>query len=264
MLIIVAVDTSELVALDLTTGNLLWSYTSDKLLGTVYNGVTVGSDGVIYVVTDTGWLHALDPGSGTFYWSVDLAVGDNFYYPPAISGGNLYFAGANQALYIFDVANFVARRLGETVGVPTQVLMTVEGLWLLVAATDQGWVHAYALDTGEWRGALLVSSTVAGLATDGARIYIAATDGNIYGWDGYSTEPTWVVNVGVSLSSAPLTDGSALLVGTHNGELLYLDPASGVEVQERRIALGDPVLYTPAPAGGWLFVRGSTVYGVGP
>lgn len=263
-LVLVATDTGELVALNLADGSEAWRVGNDIIQGLIYSGVTVNTDGVIYAVTDTGWFHAIDAYTGTVYWTFHTGLADGFIHHPTVGSIGFYLAGVNQALYAYYAETLELAWIAETLGIATTPPLVVENLGLVLAGTDQGWINAFAADTGGRAAALQVSSSVVGLATDGNMIYATVTDGNVYAWDGFSSEPIWVLNSGAPLHVAPLTDGTIVVVGTEAGDILFIEAATGLEIVEYRLSLGDPILFTPTPAGRWLFVRAGNLYGISP
>jgi len=113
-----------------------------------------------------------------------------------------------------------------------------------------------------WR--VQASGNIVGLANDGTRVYATSADGNVYAWEMGSGASVWVLNTGSQLGAAPLTDSGSVLVGTLAGEVRYIEATAGQELTDLKLTLNDSIYYTPAPAGGWLFVRAGHVYGIGP
>ncbi len=77
----------SVVALERTTGALIWSCPMSSLVST---SPAVGADGTIYVASVDGVLHAIDTASGSVKW--ELSLGAATVSSPAI--------GLNQTLYI--------------------------------------------------------------------------------------------------------------------------------------------------------------------
>ena len=90
-------------------------------------------------------------------------------------------------------------------------------------------------------------------ATDGARIYAGAYDGQIAAFDAQSGEKLWSVDTRLKLTAGPGYGDGALAFGTADGELLLVDAATG---QERwREPIGSEVLAAPALGSGVVVVR---------
>ncbi len=277
--IVVSTVTGELHALDMADGSLTWSLSPDGMQGSVYSGVTVGPGGALYVATDTGLLLGVNPNDGTLYWEPStFSFNDAFYsFPPAIASGlGWVFLSGSQRVYGLDL-NTGAVWTVDTLGAPSTPPSVAEALDLVFVGTTEGWVYAFNLGTGEeaWPP-VRASNSIVGLANGPGsdsiwRVFATASDGanqgQAFAWHAGDGQLAWPANLGIGTNAAPLIDGSYVLVGTHSGELRYYDVITGQEAAERHHTLrdGDPVLYTPSPAGGWLFVHGAYyVHGIGP
>jgi outer membrane protein assembly factor BamB len=90
-------------------------------------------------------------------------------------------------------------------------------------------------------------------ATDGARIFAGAYDGQVASFDAESGDKVWSVKTRLPLTAGPGFGDGALAFGTADGDLLLLDAATG---QERwRQAIGSEVLAAPAIGSGVIVVR---------
>lgn len=90
-------------------------------------------------------------------------------------------------------------------------------------------------------------------ATDGARIFAGAYDGQAAAFDAATGDKIWSVETGVTLTAGPGYGENLLAFGSADGDLLVLDAATG---QERwRQAIGSEVLAPPAIGSGVLVVR---------
>src|SRR6185436_16012799 len=90
-------------------------------------------------------------------------------------------------------------------------------------------------------------------ATDGARIFAGAYDGQVASFDAETGDKVWAIKTGLPLTAGPGFGDGLLTFGTANGDLLALDAATG---QERwRQPIGSEVLATPAIGSGVIVVR---------
>ncbi|MBE2270620.1 MAG: PQQ-binding-like beta-propeller repeat protein [Anaerolinea sp.] len=78
--------TSELVALDAVTGQVLWSHEFDS---DMYGGATVVSD-LVFVATFDGMIYALNRASGEIVWSYQAPAGINAW--PAVADNTIVWA----------------------------------------------------------------------------------------------------------------------------------------------------------------------------
>jgi outer membrane protein assembly factor BamB len=90
-------------------------------------------------------------------------------------------------------------------------------------------------------------------ATDGARIFAGAYDGQVGAFDAVTGDKLWSVKTGLALTAGPGFGDGLLAFGTADGELVALDAATG---QERwRQPIGSEVLAAPAMGTGVIVVR---------
>jgi outer membrane protein assembly factor BamB len=90
-------------------------------------------------------------------------------------------------------------------------------------------------------------------ATDGARIYAGAYDGQVSSFDVASGDRVWTVETDLRLTAGPGYGDGVLAFGTADGELLVLDATTGEE--RWRQPVGSEVLAAPAVGSGVLAVR---------
>jgi outer membrane protein assembly factor BamB len=145
--------------------------------------------------------------------------------------------------------------------------VVLEDAGLLFVGEQDGTVQAFTLATGGEVWSWHDGSTVVGLASEGLQVYIALASGQVMALDPWDGDEIWRVNVGGTISAPPLTDGSLVLVTTDAGQIRYLMAATGEEVVDMSLSVGEPILTAPAPAGGWLFVpsdSGISAFGTAP
>jgi outer membrane protein assembly factor BamB len=108
-----------------------------------------------------------------------------------------------------------------------------------------------------WRGKVGGSSERLRLglrpATDGARIFAGAYDGQVAAFDAASGAKVWSVKTGLSLTAGPGFGDGMLAFGSADGDLLAIDAATGEE--RWRQAIGSEILAPPAIGSGIIVVR---------
>jgi outer membrane protein assembly factor BamB len=105
---ILANGTAEMVALDASTGDILWTYEFDKV---AFGGVTVVND-LIFTATLDGMLYALSRADGSVVWQWQAPGGTNAW--PAVSGDTLVWP-----IGLGDSPAMIALRLGSEKPTPT-------------------------------------------------------------------------------------------------------------------------------------------------
>jgi outer membrane protein assembly factor BamB/predicted Ser/Thr protein kinase len=266
--LLVALESGGLAGLEASGGELVWQRSAEELNGSV-NALTL-ADGRAYAATGNGWLNVVNPVDGETF-GFDLSATDGFYGAPAISEGIAYLTGYRQAVYAVSVETGQVLWAGEVRGNPSTPPSVSPGSGRLFVGTDEGFVHALWLASGNpaWPPTR-ASSRIAGLAYDEARVYAVAEEGQVYAWWIETGELAWAVNLGAPLYAAPLTDGGLLAVvtpyvdGKSNGDVRFLRVSDGGEETSLRLTTYDGGYHPPAFAGGWLFVPGWAMYAFGP
>jgi serine/threonine-protein kinase len=266
--LLVALENGGLAGLEAGGGELVWQRSAEELSGSV-NGVTLAG-GRAYAATSDGWLNSLNPVDGEWF-GYDLSATDGFYGAPALAEGVAYLTGYRQAVYAVNVESGEVLWTGEVRGNPSTPPSVSPGSGRLFVGTEQGFVHALWLDSGNpaWPPTR-ASSRIAGLAHDDERVYAVAEEGQVYAWWIETGELAWAVNLDVPLYAVPLTDGNLVAVavpyseGKSDGNLRFLRVSDGGEETSLRLTTYDGGYHPPAPAGGWLFVPGWSMFGYGP
>ena len=262
--IVVAPTAGGLLALDLQSGGIAWRNTSESLLSTGLSGLTASSDGTLFGLTQSGGLFALSPADGRILLSRQLTPSDQYSLPPSLTGTTLLVASRSNVVRAFSLSSLTvlwSRHISENLVTPP---CAAGALGLVVVASDRGSVYGLRLNGGTIAWSNQLSSQVAGLASDSAQIYATAVDGTVAALKGGSGARAWTVSAGSPISSPPLTDGNAILANTQGGQVRYLSAATGQEMVNQRLTFSDVFYQGAAPAGGWLFVRGTNLYGVSP
>jgi len=90
-------------------------------------------------------------------------------------------------------------------------------------------------------------------ATDGARIFAGAYDGQVAAFDAETGKKAWSVKTELRLTAGPGYGDGLLTFGTADGDLLALDAATGEE--RWRETIGSEILAAPAIGSGVVVVR---------
>jgi len=254
---------SELHALDLANGKLVWRKKQAELLGNVLGNVTVNDDGTLYVTTDSGHVHAIEPTAGTMYWTLDTYKDQGFVQPPTLSNSALFLASSSK---IFALASTLEQVWQADVeGKPSAPLTALSNQGIIAIGTDQGRVYAYNILLGRELWKAEVKGAVNGFATDGWFLYATTREGMAYTWVAATGELAWSLELGGTVTAAPLISAGALILVMDDGRVRYFSPYTDFgEQAELNFQIQEAISFTPATASGWLFARGNSVWGFGP
>ncbi|HEX7070066.1 MAG TPA: PQQ-binding-like beta-propeller repeat protein [Rhodothermales bacterium] len=235
-----------------------------ELTSLTYSSPAVGGDGTIYIGADRR-VFAVNP-DGSLRWETE--VGGNVISSPAIGQDGLVYVGSrDKNVYALD------QRTGQI----RWTFTTLREVWSSAAIGPNGTVYIgsfdgtlYALDprTGAVRWGVFVGGDVVSspaVGEDGT-VYFGSSNGLLSAVSA-TGQLRWQIEiaVGKEIASSPTIVGRSLYVGSVDGSLYALDPATG---QERwSFATPEPIISSPAVASDGTIYVGSmdgTVRAISP
>lgn len=191
--------------------------------GELYSTPTI-ANGVVYVTSKAGVLHAVDAATGAELWTYEVTS----YVTratPAIVDGIVYVGGG----FTFSALDAASGDVRWTVPLQYggQASPTVRD-GLVVVSSQQGWIFALDADTGEiaWRlpteGIVFSAATI----TDDAVVY-GTDEGILYSVDRVSGTLNWRISLPGGVFAAPVVSDATILATTQAGELFALDRSTG-------------------------------------
>ncbi len=138
-------------------GNVLWTR---QLEGNVTPGPVVGADGTIYLASNAGILHAIDPATGKDLWTVDgggPATGetDLSTSPLILPGGSLLWPGPQDTLFEISPSGtvqwthrFSGQVLSPILSNTTAYVVTMDGTLSAVRLGGTDPIVAWSLSLG--------------------------------------------------------------------------------------------------------------------
>ncbi|MPZ97487.1 MAG: PQQ-binding-like beta-propeller repeat protein, partial [Propionibacteriales bacterium] len=238
----VGTDSGQLLALDVETGERLWSFGTSEAL----RGAPAVGDGMVFVGGGVaGGIHALDAETGAERWSHPTPDRLTVYTQPALVGDALYAVtgptdDASDQVIAFDAATGAVKWTRD-VGASVFAGPTVGDGHLLVASADDARLVALDPVTGLEQWSLERSehddSFIGGASISDGVAYITTThengaDGSVLAIDVTSGELLWEdKDAGDGQGSTPAVYGDVVISGSHSlGVVVARDRASGKAV----------------------------------
>lgn len=242
----------DALAIDAETGEERWR-TTIRYAGT---GSPTVADGVMYTVSQEGWLYALSADDGTERWKTTtdgISLGS-----PSITGNRLII-GTDRGTVIgvnAETGRFSWRRDLEA---PVYTTPVISGSKVWVVTTD-GLVRSLDLETGEEMVAMDTTSDLTVAASEDI-LFSPSSDGGLYAIDSQTEEVIWFASAGGELHSGPvLTDTQVIVPG--GNRVAGFDQATGEQLWY--FLAGDTIESPPAIVSGYVFfgARDGLLYAV--
>lgn len=215
----------DLLALDAATGAILWW---EHYQGGEYSAPAVSED-VVYVLGNTGTLHAVDSATRTELWRFHH-TNDRLGEVPVLYNGVVYVGGDRGYLYAIDSQTgdrLWSWRVAEdgrasSPAVADGVVYVADTTLTMVTA-----FHLYAVDATT--GTELWEAEVDGPfwltpSVGGRTVYVSTEEGLLHAFDALSGEKLWELRIGRS-SGSPAVVGDIVYVA--GGSTLYAIDADG-------------------------------------
>lgn len=276
------------------TNNTLWKFSCDQGFettaaianGVVYIGSTYGylhalnfstgeelwkthfdggattpaiEDGVLYA-GGTGEVHAVDAATGEVLWTF-RSINFDAYNPPAVKDGFVYFGCLiERCVYALNASN------GDIIwnytmgGSPSTP--AVAGGVVYVSSYD-GWVYALSAATGElvwkYKAAEYVDSPPT--ISDG-RVYVGSGRSVFYALDASTGRRIWYFFAGDDIFSSSCVANGKVFFGSNDGNCYALNAATGAKLWNYTVKGPRWLDCAPAYAGGILYItpRNGVVY----
>lgn len=191
--------------------------------GEVYSSPAI-ADGIVYVASKSGHLHAIDAGSGREVWRV--AVSDYVTRSsPAVVDGTVYIGGG------FAFLAIDARTGQERWRVPVQYSgqatpTVADGM--VVVSSQEGYVFGIDADTGEvkWRSPT-DGVTFGTPAVAGNQVVFGTDAGVLYNLDLTTGKLHWRTPLTGAIFASPAILGATVMIPTQASTLLAIELETG-------------------------------------
>lgn len=263
----------ELVALDLTTGGVLWRQRVEAPIG----GAPTAQNGVVYVTARnaTGW--AINAADGKVLWTVSGVAGQGGVTgvsAPAVDGDLVVFPFESGQLLAVDTATGTERWAGQVAGTRRgRAIAFIRDMTgdpvisgnMVIAGSSSGRINAFDRVTGaelwtEKDGAnspvMLAGGSVFAVNDQAQLVRLdAAGGGRIFAVNlPYFTTNRVKRQEAITVNYGPVLAGGRLFVAGSDGSLRSFDPRSGGLIGQAPIPGGAAT--APVVSGGTLYVVG--------
>ena len=267
--IFVASGLGKLVALDASTGAVVWERETRVPL----NSVPTVDNGRVFVISDDNELFAMNAETGEVLWTYQgitetasmltspaPAVVDDVVIAPFSSGELIALRVQNGGVLWQDALSSTARltplaSLNDISGGPA----VADGY--VIATAQSGVMTAFDLRTGQrvWSQPagslsipLIAADVVFTVTTSGQVAALSKLDGTVHWIQQLENFKNAKKRKERTVWTGPLLAGNRLLVASSKGEVVVIDPSSGSILKEEKV--GGPVFVPPVIANETVYI----------
>jgi outer membrane protein assembly factor BamB len=242
---------SRAYEVDMTTGRV------DNGSGTPIGGQSVGNpllvDNTLYLGYSQSNLQALDLSNNTFPPTWTLTTEHGIYGEPILLDGTIYTASLDHNMYALDAATGDVQWKTDMNGAVTSAPALSANSDALYVGSFGNALYKVNLD-GQIVSSVPTSNWVWGTpAVSGDMVYFGDVSGNLYAAQdtGDALQLVWgpVPVATNSIVARPLVTDSAIIVGSRDKNVYWVDPANGSVLQTRQTkgeVLGNMLLLEPS------------------
>lgn len=244
-----------LTALELRTGERIWSYHPSPGSDTSSPFFTTPAiaNGVVFASWGDRWLYAIDATQGKVLWQFESRTPSTFS-TPVITDGLIYLASADNYLaYALSVqAKSMSAQFSSGGSAHVATITPAVANGSLDIATSDGMLYAFDVLTRHLRWTYPVSTgSLTAPVAAGGFVYVGTQDGHVVAIHQQSGQFGWDFLAGEYVRTKPTVLNGALYLGSGQGDVYALDAATGIQRWKYRVnaAAGS----TPALTSGRLY-----------
>jgi len=255
------ITVTKLYCLKEDTGELVWSYETDRIPTIAYGKVFLGDS-------------CLDAESGKPVWYYKMGYKEDKVEKPAIADGKVFVSSSmgismypsstpyhHAKLYCLDentgrlIWEFEANCNSLSSPTVSAGKVFVGSFGMFRSCNNR----IYCLDenTGEVIWVRHVKYITVPISVENSKIFASSFNGKIYCLDENSGELIWSYDTGAA-SFSPVVAGGKVFVGSGNGKIYCLDEDTGELKWSYKV--GDNLVFSPAVANGKIFVASGKIY----
>lgn len=266
-LVLVATHEDALYALDLYDARLAWRLTGETLGEITITGMTVMPDAnTLLITTAAGQLHLLDPVFGEVH--ISLNVGEEISvpaaYPPTSTDAVVVLAGQEGTLLALEVITQEPAWTASLEGQLATQLLGDGGWGFVTAGLQNGRLRTFSTVAGRPLREEQLPDPVVALATDWERIFAVTNNGAILAWFIWEEENAWYTELEQPISAGPIVDNETVILGTEDGQVLFVEAESGNLLADRTLGVEGAVTSLMPIQDGLLVATEFAVFAFGP
>jgi len=207
------------------------------------------ANGIVYVASENGKLHAIDAVTGQQKW-IATTQGSILQSSPAIANNLVYIGSGDGKLYAFNATTGAQKWVGVT-GNSIYASPTVADGTVYIGSSD-GKLYAFNATTGAQKWvAITHRSIVSSPAVAQGLVYIGSTDNNLYAFSVNTGARVWMAQTKGPIEASPAVAGNLVYISSQDNKLYAFDTASGALTWS--VSGGSFTFSSPAVANGMVY-----------
>ena len=248
----------KLHALDIATGQELWTFPSDALRGDHSWTSPAVANGVVYfgVNRPTPVVYAVNAVTGQEIWDHAGPIA-NIVSSPALKGGRLYVAFSDGTIRALDATNGQAIWSVNHPGGANSSPAVADGR-LYIAIHNRGLLALDANTGSELWLAPMPGPQWSSPAVEKGRVFVGSRDDHkLYAFDAVTGQTLWTATTDDWVQTSPAVANNVVYVGNNVGNVYAFDAVTGSLVWQRAISPGFIIFSSPTVANGVLYIASS-------
>ena len=245
----------KLHALDTVTGQELWTFPPDALLGDHAWTTPAVANGIVYfgVNRPIPVVYAVDAVTGQEIWE-HVGTISNIVSSPALLDGRLYVAFTDGTIRALDATNGQVIWSVIQPGGAHSSPAVVDGR-LYIAIHNRG-LLALNAETGAtlWLSAM-PGPQESSPAVDNGRVFVGSRDDHkLYAFDAVTGATLWTATTNDWVQNSPAVANGVVYIGNNSGNVYAFNAATGGLVWQRAVSPGFAIGGSPTVANGVVYV----------
>lgn|GEM_PF-2870943 len=253
--VIVAASNGDVIAINSTTGELLWTYVTGPRQNSMWSSPTINS-GRVFIGSRNNNVYCLNESNGVLLWS--FSTDSEVNSSPLVKDDRVFFC-AKRNFYCLKASTGSLIWSYKTNNLTTDCLSSPAILneVVFVGLGDSN-IYAFNASTGEilWLYPAGSPVTSSPCISDG-KIYFGSSEAIIFCLDASTGSQIWNTTTGTTwfggfYLSSPAVKNNRLFIGADSGKVFCLNAATGLLIWE--YTTGREIWSSPAIADGKVFI----------
>ena len=255
----VFVDGNDLVALEASTGSVLWSM--PDIAGGPAN--PTAGDGALFIPTDDGSIVALDAATGAERWRTAVSETSGAAHRPAFADGRVFVASDGGGYVALEASDGAIAWRFDTGLFETATAVVADGIAYVGAGGSATDGRLWAIDAATGKELWRVEEPYHSPSVAGGVAYSGSAGIGVAAHDTTSGERLWTFAIEGAARPLALAEGVVYVPADDERRVYALDAATGSELWHLDLDAGTDCCLSVARGAVYVGTRAGSVYAIG-